>query len=107
LFPRLRAASNEDVFGLVELAQVLESQHREKEAAFAELMVHVKSLPAAPEPPSANQMSRLDGLTTRLTELYRPHIMIENERLIPSSRECLKPSDLEAMQREMKARWGT
>ena len=104
LFPRLRAASSEDLFGLVELAQVLESQHREKEAAFAALAAEVKGLPAAEQAPSAKQLSRLDGLVERLTGLYRPHIMIENERLIPMSKECLKPSELEAMKQEMKAR---
>ena len=105
LFPRLRYTSAADDFGLLELAQVLETQHREKEAALAELTAHVETLPAA-QTPTAQQLGRLQGLVARLIDLYHAHIMIENQRLVPGSKECLQSSDLNAMQQEMRARWG-
>jgi iron-sulfur cluster repair protein YtfE (RIC family) len=105
LFPRLRSSSAADDFGLLELAQVLEMQHREKEAALAELAAHLETLPAAPAP-TAQQLDRLQGLVARLIDLYHAHIMIENQRLVPGSKECLQASDLNAMQQEMRTRWG-
>lgn len=107
LFPHLRAKIGEDPFALGELMLILETQHREKEAVFAKLLSHVGSFPAAPEAPTAEQVSRLEGWVDQLTGLYQPHIMIENERLIPLSRECLKESDLEQMRQEMRDRRGS
>ncbi len=107
LFPRLRANLRDDPSGLAELMTLLESQHRDKEAVYEELVAWVSGFPAAPESPTAEQVSRLEGLTAQLTDHYRPHIMIENQRLIPLSGENLTESDREEIRREMLARRAT
>ena len=105
LFPRLRANLSEDPFGLRELMQNLESQHREKEAAFEEVADSLRNFSAKPGARAEEQLARLEGLVGRLADLYRPHITLENERLIPNCRPYLTPADLEGMQREMRLRF--
>jgi len=104
LFPRLLARVGKEDPTVVELTTMLESQHREKEEVFRKLLDHVLTLPTAPAPPSADQLRRLEGLVAHLTDLYRPHIMVENQRLIPLSRDFLLESDLIQMQEEMRNR---
>ena len=90
-------------FELGELATALEAQHREKESVFRQLLALVEALPPAPTP---ERVSRLDGYVAQLTGLYRPHILLENARLIPLSRESLSAADLEKMAEEMRERRG-
>ena len=105
LFPRLREnLKKDDPFGLLELADLLETQHREKEEAYRELAACVAAFPPHPQPPGADDVRHAEAGIARLVELYRPHIMIENERLIPLSGESLSPDDLAGMKREMQAR---
>lgn len=104
LFPRLLAASREDRSVVAELTTMLESQHREKEAVFEKLAAQVAAFPPAPSPPSPEQAARFEGLVSNLVDLYRVHIMVENQRLIPLSEDHLKQSDLGEMLREMHAR---
>ncbi len=106
VFPRVLANSRDQDPTLKELMDMLEGQHRDKEGVLVNLMVHVKSFPAAPEPPSAQEASRVAGLIEQLAGLYRPHIMIEDQRVIPQSAEYLKPSDLDEIRQEMRRRRG-
>ncbi|MBZ5503066.1 MAG: hemerythrin domain-containing protein [Acidobacteriia bacterium] len=106
VFPRILASGGEDTPILQELTTMLESQHREKEAVLEKLKAHVAAFPAAPAPPSAEQAGQFEGLVAQLTGLYRPHIMIENERLIPLSADHLNPNDAEQIRQEMRARRG-
>jgi hemerythrin-like domain-containing protein len=106
LFPRLRASARAEDLGLGDLVVALESQHREKEAVFDELAALVDQFPSPIDPPSSLQVSRLEGYVAQLAGLYRPHIMLENARLIPLSRESLSAADLEPMAQEMRERFG-
>jgi hemerythrin-like domain-containing protein len=100
VFPRLLAASGDDRSVLTELTTMLESQHREKEAIFAKLAATVEGFPASPAPPSAEQASRFEGLVSNLVDLYRVHIMVENQRLISLAEDHLKQAELSEMLRE-------
>lgn len=105
LFPRLLASAGGDHDPtLEELTTMLESQHREKEAAFGKLLALVAKFPPIPEAPTPDQIFRFEGLVALISGLYRPHIMIENQRLIPLSAEYLKPSELDLIREEMRAR---
>jgi len=104
VFPRLLAASREDRSVVTELTTMLESQHREKEAVFAKLGALVDAFPPAPAPPSPEQATRFEGLASNLVDLYRVHIMVENQRLISLSEDNLKPSDLREILQEFLAR---
>jgi hemerythrin-like domain-containing protein len=106
VFPRLRASVRDDPDSLGELSSLLESQHRDKEEVLEKLLAELQAFPSHPEPPSAEQASRVEGLIGELAGLYRPHIMIENQRLIPLAAEYLKKSDLELIRQEMRSRRG-
>jgi len=106
VFPRILANGGDDTPLFKELTAMLESQHREKEGILEKLKAEVAAFPAAPAPPSPEQTSRVDGLVAHLTGVYRPHIMVENERLIPLSADHLSPSDAELIRQEMRARRG-
>jgi hemerythrin-like domain-containing protein len=104
VFPRLLAASGEDRSVVTELTTMLESQHREKEAVFEKLAATVDGFPAAAAPPSPEQASRFEGLVSNLVDLYRVHIMVENQRLMSLAQDHLKQADLSEMLREFLAR---
>ena len=104
LFPRLRAYLGDDPYALGELMVMLDTQHREKEGVYAELVGCVSAFPAAPSAPTAEQAGRCEGLVAQLTGIYRPHILIENERLLPLSGECLPKAALDEIREEMRQR---
>ena len=104
LFPRLRANLGDDPSALRELMAMLETQHREKEGVYTELVGCISAFPAAPSAPTAEQAGRCEGLVAQLTGIYRPHILIENERLIPLSGECLPKAAVDEIREEMRAR---
>ncbi|MGA8011855.1 MAG: hemerythrin domain-containing protein [Candidatus Acidiferrales bacterium] len=104
VFPRLLANGRDEGPALTELMTMLENQHREKEAVFAKLAAQVMAFPPAPLPPSTEQATRFEGLVSQLVDLYRLHIMVENQRLIPLSEDYFKESDLGQILQEMRAR---
>jgi DUF438 domain-containing protein len=104
VFPRLLANGRDEGPMLMELTSMLEGQHREKEAVFKKLLDHVAAFPPAPAPPSEQQASLFEGFVAQLAGLYRPHIMVENQRLIPLSADYLTPADLDLIREEMRAR---
>lgn len=104
VFPRLLVKGGNDAELLTELAEMLESQHRDKEGVLQKLMAHVKGFPASPELPSEMQENQLAALIDHLASLYRPHMMVENQRLIPLASEYLEASDLEEIRQEMRKR---
>jgi hemerythrin-like domain-containing protein len=106
LFPRLLVNENPDLQLLKELAEMLESQHREKEGVLERLVAGVKALPPSPEPLSESQARHVTALIEHLASLYRPHIMVENQRLIPLAAEFLSPADLDDIRQEMRSRRG-
>lgn len=106
LFPRLLAKGDDNSALFTELTTLLEEQHREKEGVLQKLMAYVKTLPPPSELPTDEQVRRLESLAEHLASLYRPHIMIENQRLIPLSAETLNATELDEIRMEMRKRRG-
>lgn len=106
IFPRVLANCRDDSSMLTELTSMLVNQHWDKKAVLEKLVALVKGFPPIPQAPSAEQVSRLEGFVAHLADLYRPHIMVENQRLIPLSADYLKESDLEQIRQEMRKRRG-
>ena len=106
VFPRVLANGGDDTPLLKELTTMLESQHREKEGVLEKIQAHVAGFPPAPAPISPEQASRFEGLVGHLAGIYRPHIMVENQRLIPLSADHLNAADSEQIRQEMRARRG-
>lgn len=105
-FPRLRRTLK-DSDGLGELMQFCESQHREGEAIFEQLALCVRNLASSRGPSADNQISRLEDLVGQLTNHYRPHIDLENERLLGQASHYLNALDLDEMTQEMRVRFRT
>ena len=98
VFPRLRARLTDEQIAYV---NALESQHREKEAVYAEL----KSLAAELETGvTAMRASRFRDLVAHLARLYESHIASENEILVELGRSRLTPEELAIIREEMRAR---
>jgi hemerythrin-like domain-containing protein len=104
VFPRLLANAGKQDPTLAELTAMLEAQHREKEAVFRKLLDHVAAFPPVPGAPSEQQARGFEGLVAQIADLYRPHIMVENQRLIPISADYLTEADLERIREEMRER---
>ena len=104
VFPRLFANAEDQDPTLSELTTMLVEQHREKEAVLRKLLDHVAAFPPVPGAPSEQQVRDFEGLVAQIADLYRPHIMVENQRLIPMSAEYLTPADLDLIREEMRAR---
>jgi hypothetical protein len=80
---------------------LLEMQHREKEDVLKKLQSFVRLLPDPSNPPTSQQVGSIEATAGHLAALYHPHIMIENERLIPLSADHLTKEDLEEIRQEM------
>lgn len=106
LFPRLLVKECADMELFKELAEMLENQHRDKEGVLENLLAAVKTLPPSPGLPSESQANQVSVLIEHLASLYRPHIMVENQRLFPLSAEYLKEAELEEIRQEMRHRRG-
>ena len=105
VFPRLLVNAGSQDPTLAELTTMLEEQHREKETTLRKLLDCVAAFPAAPDPPSEHQTRVFTGLAAQIGDLYRPHIMVENQRLIPLLAEYLTSDDLDRIREEMLLRW--
>jgi hemerythrin-like domain-containing protein len=104
LFPRLRASERPELKPVLQKLDALEGDHDQADRIHAEIdrlgqaWLTEGSLPA----PGRLLFSEL---ATRLTDLYRSHIALEEGELFPAA-AVLPPSDREAMGREMAARRG-
>ena len=105
LFPRLRAKLLEDPCDLQELMLSLELQHRQEEATFEELAACMRGFPGSPGERSEERLGQLESLVAQLAGLCRPHMILENERLIATSRQYLTATDLDEMRQEMRLRF--
>ena len=104
VFPRLFARAGDQDPTLSELTTMLVAQHREKEAVLHKLLGLVAAFPPVPGAPSEQHARVFEGLVAQIADLYRPHIMVENQRLIPMSADYLTPADLDLIREEMRAR---
>jgi hemerythrin-like domain-containing protein len=105
LFPRLQKSASEDSSSLRELITTLESQHRDQRAVFGQLATCLRNFPATEGPAAEERLTDLENLAEQLNNLFRPHISLEEERIIPNCRPALTQEDLEGMRREMRLRF--
>ena len=97
LFPRLRAVAH-----LAPLLATLEEEHRLHESVYAELSKLVQGF--GDEGPEAADERRLHALAKQLADVYRAHILREEEELFPAARASLAANVLEEVAKEMSAR---
>jgi hypothetical protein len=105
LFPRLRKSASGDAAPLKELLPALERGHRDKQAIFGELAACLRNFPTTEGPAADERLARLETLVGVLQQIFRPHMALEDERLIPNCGRYLGPADLEEMRQEMRARF--
>ena len=105
LFPRLRKGLAGNSSALRDLLPTLESQHREQQTIFGQLAACLRNFPTTEGPAAEERLARLSSLAERLEGIFRPHMALEDEKLLPNCRGCLSPQDLEAMQQEMRLRY--
>jgi iron-sulfur cluster repair protein YtfE (RIC family) len=105
LFPRLQKNLSADSDSLRELITILESQHREQQAIFGQLATCLRNFPATERPAAEERLTRLESLVGQLENVFRPHMTLEDERVIPNCRLYLTQADLDGMQQEMRLRF--
>ena len=98
VFPRMRARLSAEELAYVDS---LESEHREKEAVFAELKTVAGQLDGGVTP---ELISRYNELAARLCALYRSHIASEDDVLVRVGRRVLTGNELHSIRQEMRAR---
>jgi hemerythrin-like domain-containing protein len=105
LFPRLRKSMPaDDPDFLLDVMLALESQHHEQQAIFRDLAVCLYALSNAGAE-SEDELRRLESLVGQLDNALRPHMALEDKRLLPACRRYLAQPDLDAMRREMWMRF--
>jgi hemerythrin-like domain-containing protein len=104
LFPRLQKNISSDPDFLKELMRLLEVQHREKQEIFGELARCLRALPTT-GPAAEEGLERLETLVGELENVFRPHMTLEEERLMPQCRQFLTQTDIEEMRQEMRRRF--
>jgi hemerythrin-like domain-containing protein len=97
LFPRLRAAG-----ALLPLLAALAEEHRQHDAALAELVAVVDAW--GDDGPDLATEARLPALARHLAEVYRAHIAREERELFPAARAALPAQVIEDIGKEMLER---
>lgn len=105
LFPRLRGVADARVAAALRDLQRLEADHQAAEAMHAEVDRLVMRWLEADRLPE-NGAAELTRLLSRLRELYREHIALEDERVFPLAAETLSPEQVREVGGEMAARRG-
>lgn len=105
LFPRLRAVDEPSAQAACDAVRRLEADHRRAEqhhdvvAALGHRWLAEATL-------GEEDVATLREHLTQLQHLYQEHIAVEDTQVFPVAGRVLKPSDLEAVGREMAARRG-
>lgn len=105
LFPRLQKSASGDSDSLRTLIPTLESQHRDQQAIFGQLATCLRNFPATEGPAAEERLAHLKHLAEQLDHLFRPHLALEEEKVISNCRRALTQEDLEGMQQEMRLRF--
>ena len=98
VFPRMRGRLSPEDLAYVD---ALESEHRDKEAVFAELKAVAAELDGGVTP---QLVVRYNELAARLCALYRTHIASEDDVLVRLGRGVLTSEELDSIREEMRAR---
>jgi hemerythrin-like domain-containing protein len=105
LFPRLRSMDRPEIRAVLSTVDALEKQHTEADQSHAEIDRLGRSWLAAGSLPPAGA-ARFAALVSRLSELYREHISVEERELFPAAAAALDEPVRAAMGGEMAARRG-
>lgn len=105
LFPRLRKSTSGDAKALQELIPTLESQHRDHHSIFGQIAGCLRNFPTTEDAAAEERLARLSGLSEQLETMFRSHIALEDEKLLPGCRGALSKEDLGGMQQEMRSRY--
>jgi hypothetical protein len=103
LFPRLKKSDSGK--SLQALIPSLESQHRDHEAIFGQIAACLRNFPTTEDSAAEERLARLTGLAEQLEGMFRSHIALEDEKLLPGCRGALTQEDLAGMQQEMRLRY--
>ena len=105
LFPRLRGLPHPELTPAFQKMDALESDHEQADRIHAEIDRLGQSWLAEGSLPAPGR-ARFSELVTRLVDLYRSHIALEERELFPTAAAVLTPGEYEAIGREMAARRG-
>ena len=105
LFPRLRSTGRPELNPVLTKMDSLESDHARADQDHAEIdrLGHEWLAAGSLSPADA---ARFSALASRLAELYRQHIAVEERELFPVAATVLETQQRQAMGREMEARRG-
>lgn len=104
LFPRLREYGGGEAEEALAALSELEAGHRSAERVHAEFDALVGRLPRDGSAAAAADLRRYAELAGALSELYGPHIRVEDEFVFPLSARVLPASALSAIGEEMRER---
>jgi iron-sulfur cluster repair protein YtfE (RIC family) len=105
LFPRLRKSVSGTSTPLQALIPTLESQHRDHQAVFGRIAECLHNFPTTEDAAAEQRLALLTDLAEQLEAMFRSHISLEDEQLLPACRGALTQEDLAGMQQEMRLRY--
>ena len=100
LFPRLRDYGGNEA---EDALAALETEHRVAEGAHSEFDELIERLPRDGSA-AMQEINLFNELVTELTDLYRPHIRVEDEIIFPTAARVMPPNVLLMIGEEMRAR---
>lgn len=103
LFPRMRECGGREAEDALSALSELEAEHRAAERAHADFEALLERLPRDGTAPPKD-LTCYEELAAALSELYRPHIRVEDDLIFPTARRVLAPSALSAIGEEMRER---
>jgi hemerythrin-like domain-containing protein len=103
LFPRLREYGGHEAEDALKALAALETEHRVAEGVHSEFDELIERL-ARDGSATMKEIDLFNELVTELTDLYRPHIRIEDEIIFPTASRVMPSDVLLLIGEEMRAR---
>ncbi len=103
LFPRLREYGGREVEDALAALAVLETEHRVAEGVHSEFDELIERLPRNGSA-AMKEIYLFNELVAELTDLYRPHIRIEDEIIFPTAARVMPSNVLLMIGEELRAR---
>lgn len=103
LFPRMREYGGQEAEEALAALAALETEHRVAEGVHCEFDELIKWLPRDGSA-GVDEINLFDELVTELTDLYRPHIRVEDEVIFPAAARVIPSDVLSMIGEEMRAR---
>lgn len=103
LFPRLREYGGAEAGEALAALAALETEHRVAERVHAEFDELIEWFPRDGSA-GIKEISLFNELVSELSDLYRPHIRVEDAIIFPTAARVIPPHALSIIGREMQAR---